>query len=159
LEIEFLSPKARAYCGRFTMPSIPCSFGVSFSVFVLCMLSVWPRGQAPLALPLSPSIQPLEIQQTPNGPVISNLFGRFALSAPLSGCPLNVGCPAGSHLPPGGGCCDEFAHSVTQICNINPACNGSICAGTPKDICCASGCIQDYPPACAGCQRTGYCTN
>jgi len=144
------------------MASTPPRFGLISTVLVLCVISVYLLAvgrQAQSALPVSPSIQPLEIEQTLNGPVISNLFGRFALSAPLSGCPVNVGCPPGSHLPLGGGCCDEFATTKPQVCNINPGCNGSFCSGTPKDICCASGCIQDYPPACAGCQRTGYCKN
>jgi hypothetical protein len=104
----------------------------------------------------------LGIEGTAQGSVINGLFGRFDSGlTPLSGgCPPNVKCYVGSHLPGSGACgCLEFTQSKPQVCAVNPSCNGSFCFGTVKDTCCASYCIEDYPPECAGCQRVGYCSN
>lgn len=51
-----------------------------FSVFVVCMTSVYRVRAKQAPLPPSPSVQRLEIQQTTDGPAIQGLFGRFALS-------------------------------------------------------------------------------
>lgn len=102
-------------------------------------------------------VQSLDIEQTSSGPVVNGLFGRFASSVqPLADkCGSQVGCGLGSHAGPNA-CCDEFSKSQTVFCN-NYGCNGGTCVGSVKPTCCASGCIEDYPPSCVGCILNGYC--
>ncbi len=127
------------------------------------------------------SIEKLTVEEDLSGPVMHGLFDRFGQAvassetcdgssssnwvsvrsagsaAPLhGGCSSAVTCPLGSHSTINTGCI-EFSVSKSQICNINPSCNGSYCEGTARVSCCGEPCIQDAPPQCAGCQRTGSC--
>jgi hypothetical protein len=121
-------------------------------LILLTALSLQPN----ISLASAP-VQELDILQTGKGPVVNGLFGRFG-PPPSVHCGVTLHCPAGSHA----GlvqCCNECSKEmVDNSCNNYQCTNASYCVGSIKPTCCAAGCIQDYPPSCANCQRTGYCS-
>lgn len=102
-------------------------------------------------------IEEVPLLQSTEGPVITGLFGRYG-DTPLATCGSEVNCPPGSHVGPLACCNDNSKHITAPGCGPY-FCNYSYCGYTEKPTCCAGGCIQDYPPTCAGCERTGYCSH
>lgn len=102
-----------------------------------------------------PPIQSMELQQTPDGPVIQGLFGRF----PWPQMPnTNPACNSPT--------CDyprvKLVGTVCQnqrsiIYSCWPCSGASQCAPPKKPTDCCCQCGQAYPPSCTACYATGYC--
>ena len=80
------------------------AFSLPVVVLWIMVSSVSPRPKYEV---VTISIQALEIDQTPDGPVIRGLFVPFGVPAPPPEppCPPNVGCPQGSNPGLGAECC------------------------------------------------------
>jgi hypothetical protein len=126
-------------------------------IVVLCMMFAPGRPRANDQISTLASVQSLEIEDASARPIIHGLFGRFG-SGLSSWCPSRVSCPLGSHAALVT-CCQGFTRTFPQVCQNNPGCNGSYCGDYQNASCCGGPCIQDSPPACAGCERTGFCLN
>src|ERR1700720_2715134 len=83
----------------------------SFALFIAlaCWVSAARQG-APSA-----PVQRIEIRQTPDGPVIRGLFGRFGKAVPPGNCPPNASCPTGSQ-DQGHAMCNEMTKTASEIC-------------------------------------------
>lgn len=106
------------------------------------------------SVPAVTTVQALNIVHNSDGPIVRDFFGRFG-PRPLVVCPVGVGCPIGSHKGAFPSCQVETKQHPLLCCE----CQASECADTDITKCCAEPCIQDYPPQCAACPRTGYCKN
>lgn len=149
-------------------------------VFLACFFSTGLVAAADGPRSSTPTIQRLEILQTPDGPIIQGLFDRFGTGVPLQGaschnltgtvpneqldtvvplhglCESTVLCNQGTEKTPLTSC-TEVSYTKGEICNVHPACPSSYCAGTVKVSCCGEPCRQIYPPECVGCDSTGSC--
>jgi len=99
-------------------------------------------------------IQRLDIEQTPAGPVVLGLFGRFAPPGPPPMCG-QCKCTGGTKYP---GECD-----IDHITQLNPSCN-NVYGCNWSDLVyqkdgCACLCLEVYPPDCYGCAVPGYCSS
>jgi hypothetical protein len=128
-----------------------------FLALALTVLSAFLLAAAGQLQPQLPSVQAMDVQQTPNGPTIQGLFGRFTLpivplTPPPPGCDLPV-CTYPKKLYAGSAC--DNKRSVAYNCY--PCAAASICAPPKKDSDCCCQCIETLPPNCNGCPAVGYC--
>ncbi len=109
----------------------------------------------------------LEINRTPDGPVIRGLFGRFDVPSeavagctkPQSGAPnVSSSCEI-SHCNPGSRIetiCSNYSKStIGAAC---ATCTNYYCTTSTKKTDCCDECTLTAPPACVGCTNNGYCT-
>lgn len=136
------------------------SFKIVRSAFLFCTVAatlspvVHPKG---LSVGVAP-IQRLELEQTSDGVVVRDLFGRFEFTIPPpTDCNGNVTCPPGTKGDPLVTCCSGPGYKAVVVqCHVGQ-CNSAACYGTDKPSCCGEPCNQLYPPTCVGCSTTGSC--